>query len=56
MGGLAMDLSRLLGHPVDVVTEAGLRERIRSRVLREARPYERRSRTDTGYSRGCRTD
>ncbi|WP_292522230.1 nucleotidyltransferase family protein [Methanoculleus sp.] len=38
LGGLAMDLSHLLGRPVDVVTEAGLRERIRSRVLREARP------------------
>lgn len=37
-GGLSMDLSLLLGRPVDVVTEAGLRERIRSRVLREARP------------------
>ena len=33
-----MDLSLLLDRPVDVVTEAGLRERIRSRVLREARP------------------
>jgi len=38
VGGLAMDLSLLLDRPVDVVTEAGLRERIRSRVLREARP------------------
>jgi len=38
VGGLAMDLSLLLGRPVDVVTEAGLRERIRSRILREARP------------------
>jgi len=38
VGGLAMDLSLLLGCPVDVVTEAGLRERIRSRILREARP------------------
>jgi predicted nucleotidyltransferase len=38
VGGLAMDLSLLLGRPVDVVTEAGLRERIRSRVLQEARP------------------
>ncbi|MCK9308467.1 MAG: nucleotidyltransferase domain-containing protein [Methanoculleus sp.] len=37
VGGLAMDLSLLLDRPVDVVTEAGLRERIRSRVLREAR-------------------
>jgi predicted nucleotidyltransferase len=38
VGGLAMDLSLLLGRSVDVVTEAGLRERIRSRVLQEARP------------------
>ncbi|MDO8873634.1 MAG: nucleotidyltransferase family protein [Methanoregula sp.] len=37
VGGLAMDLSELLDHPVDVVTEAGLRERIRARVLSEAR-------------------
>jgi hypothetical protein len=37
VGGLAMDLSQLLDHPVDVVTEAGLRERIRTRVLSEAR-------------------
>jgi hypothetical protein len=37
VGGLAMDLSLLLDRPVDVVTEAGLRERIRARVLREAR-------------------
>ncbi len=40
VGGLAMDLSALLGRPVDVVTEAGLRERIRSRVLREARALQ----------------
>jgi len=38
VGGLAMDLSLLLDRPVDVVTEAGLRERNRSRVIREARP------------------
>lgn len=38
VGGLAMDLSLLLDRPVDVVTEAGLRERIRSKVIREARP------------------
>ncbi|ACL17096.1 nucleotidyltransferase family protein [Methanosphaerula palustris] len=37
VGGLAMDLSRLLDRPVDIVTEAGLRDRIRARVLREAR-------------------
>jgi uncharacterized protein len=37
MGGLAMDLTRLLKRPVDVVTEAGLRERIRARVVSEAR-------------------
>ncbi|MFA4876315.1 MAG: nucleotidyltransferase family protein [Methanoregula sp.] len=38
IGGLSMDLSELLQHPVDVVTESGLRERIRARVLQEARP------------------
>jgi len=37
MGGLLMDLSDLLGREVDVVTEKGLRERVRSRVLAEAR-------------------
>jgi predicted nucleotidyltransferase len=36
LGGLLMDLQGLLGRRVDVVTEKGLRERIRSRVLREA--------------------
>ena len=35
-GGLAMDLTTLLNHPVDIVTEAGLRERIRARILGEA--------------------
>ena len=35
-GDLAMDLQQLLGYPVDVMTEAGLRERIRSRVIQEA--------------------
>ncbi len=38
LGGLLMDLQELLGRPVDVVTENGLRERIRGRVLREAVP------------------
>lgn len=38
LGGLLMDLQDLLGRRVDVVTEKGLRERIRSRVLREAVP------------------
>ena len=37
VGGLAMDLTEMLGRPVDVVTEAGLRERIRARVVQEAR-------------------
>lgn len=36
LGGLLMDLQTLLGRPVDVVTEKGLRPRIRERVLREA--------------------
>ena len=38
LGGLLMDLQDLLGRRVDVVTERGLRERIRDRVLREAVP------------------
>ncbi|MBI3272464.1 MAG: nucleotidyltransferase family protein, partial [Planctomycetes bacterium] len=38
LGGLLTELSDLLGRPVDVVTEKGLRARIRERVLAEARP------------------
>ncbi len=38
LGGLLMDLQEFLGCPVDVVTEKGLRPRIRERVLREAMP------------------
>lgn len=38
LGGLLMDLQTLLGCTVDVVTEKGLRPRIRERVLREAKP------------------
>jgi uncharacterized protein len=38
LGGLLMDLQELLGCQVDVVTEKGLRERIRPRVLQEAVP------------------
>ncbi len=38
LGGLLMDLQDLLGREVDVVTEKGLRDRIRDRVLREAVP------------------
>ena len=38
LGGLLMDLQELLHCPVDVVTEAGLRERIRQRILTEAVP------------------
>ena len=38
VGGLVMDLQQLLGHSVDVVTERGLRTRIRARVLAEAIP------------------
>ena len=37
-GGLLMDLQDLLGRRVDVVTAKGLRDRIRSRVLKEAVP------------------
>ena len=35
---LLRELNILLDHPVDVVTEAGLRPRIKPQVLREARP------------------
>ena len=38
MGGFLMDLQDLLGCPVDVVTERGLRPRIRDRVLKAALP------------------
>jgi predicted nucleotidyltransferase len=38
LGGLLMDLQALLGCEVDVVTDKGLRDRIRVRVLQEARP------------------
>ena len=34
--GLLIDLEELLGRKVDVVTEDGLRDRIRNRVLKEA--------------------
>lgn len=35
---LLRELQELLGCEVDIVTEAGLRQRIRSQVLQEARP------------------
>ncbi len=38
LGGLLMDLQTLLGREVDVVTDKGLRDRIRTRVLQEAKP------------------
>jgi len=36
MGGLLTELEEILGCSVDIVTEEGLRERIRERILREA--------------------
>lgn len=36
LGGLLMELQELLGCRVDLVTEKGLRKRLRERVLREA--------------------
>ena len=36
MGGLLMDLREVLGRDVDVVTEPGLKPRLRERVLKEA--------------------
>ena len=38
LGGLLVDLQELLGQKVDIVTERGLRERIREHVLKEAIP------------------
>ena len=38
LGGLLMELEQLLNIKVDVVTEKGLKERIRERVLNEALP------------------
>lgn len=38
LGGLQIELESLLGCPVDVVTERGLKLRIRDRVLSEAIP------------------
>lgn len=35
---LIRDLEKLLGRKVDVATEKGLKERIKNRVLQEARP------------------
>jgi predicted nucleotidyltransferase len=36
LGGLLVDLQELLARNVDVITERGLRDRIRDRVLKEA--------------------
>ena len=38
LGGLLEDLRNLLNQPVDIVTERGLKSRIKDRVLREAVP------------------
>jgi hypothetical protein len=38
LGGLHADLESLLGRPVDLVTAAGLRPRVRGDVLRTATP------------------
>jgi len=36
MGGLLMELREILGREVDVVTERGLKARIRDRIIKEA--------------------
>jgi len=38
LGAFLMDVHELLDYPVDVVTEAGLKPRLRDRVLLEAVP------------------
>jgi predicted nucleotidyltransferase len=36
LGALVMDLNESMGHHVDVVTESGIRSRIRDRIVAEA--------------------
>jgi predicted nucleotidyltransferase len=38
LGGLLMDLQKLLGRNVDIVTEKGLHWYIKQQVLQEAKP------------------
>jgi uncharacterized protein len=38
LGGFLYEVSELLGRPVDVVTEKGLRDHVRPKVLEEAVP------------------
>ena len=38
LGGLQIELESLLGRPVDVVTERGLKRRLRARIPAEAAP------------------
>ncbi len=38
MGGMLMELRETLGCEVDVVTERGLKPRIRERIIKEASP------------------
>jgi predicted nucleotidyltransferase len=38
LGGLFFELRELLGVEVDVVPEGGLRENVRSQILKEAAP------------------
>jgi hypothetical protein len=38
LGGLLMDLQKLIGRNVDIVTEKGLHWYIKDQILREARP------------------
>lgn len=38
LGGFLYEVQELLGRPVDVVTEKGLREHVRSQVLEDAVP------------------
>jgi predicted nucleotidyltransferase len=38
LGGLLMDLQKLLGRNIDVVTEKGLHWYIKEQVIREAKP------------------
>ena len=49
LGGLVMDLQDLLGRRVDVVTERGLKQRIRNRVLEGSGTPVRDCRCSPGF-------
>ena len=51
-GGLIAELEEYLGRKVDIITEKGLRERIRERVLKDPFHYEKQCRAVDSHCRG----